>query len=140
MVGLSAGPIDVGAVRRSVDDPRMGAVLVFEGVARDTFGGVPVLRLEYEAYPEMALAAMQAIVDEIGERFPAARAAIVHRVGVVPVTEASVVIVVATPHRAECYDASRFAIEALKSRVPIWKKEITADGGTWKANAPAGDP
>ena len=76
-----------------------------------------------------------AICSEISERWPGARVAMVHRVGVVAVGEASVVIGVSAPHRDEAYAASRHAIDTLKASVPIWKKEIYADGSVWKANA-----
>src|SRR5690606_28165315 len=95
-----------------------------------------VIRLAYEAWPEMAIPVMAQIADELRARWPC-RVAMVHRVGEVPITEASVVIAVATPHRAECYEASRYAIDALKERVPVWKKEIYEDGSAWKANSPA---
>lgn len=133
------GPIDVAALRRAVDDPGFGAVLVFEGVGRDTFGGRRVVRLEYEVYAEMAVPVLEAIGREAAERWPGARVAIVHRSGAVAIGEPSVVVAVGAPHRAEAYDASRFAIDALKDRLPAWKKEIYEDGSAWKANAPAGD-
>ena len=136
MIAVVSGPIDVGAVRRAVDDPAFGAILVFEGVARNDFGGREVVHLEYEAFAELAVPVMTAIAREAAERWPC-RVAMVHRSGVVAVTEPSVVIAVGAPHRAECYEASRYAIEALKQRVPVWKKEIYADGSAWKANAPA---
>jgi molybdopterin synthase catalytic subunit len=135
MIALVDHAIDVAQVEASVRDASCGAVLVFVGTTRDTFDDRPVLRLEYEAYVALAQAELMAIASEIGARWPGARAALVHRLGVVPVTEASVVIAVATPHRADAYDASRYAIEALKARVPIWKKEVYDDGHAWKANA-----
>ncbi len=138
MIALVEGPIDVATVRAAVDDPAFGAVLVFEGVAREDFDARRVVRLAYEAWPEMAIPVMEAIAAEVCTRWPA-KVAMVHRTGEVPITEASVVIAVATPHRAECYEASRFAIDALKARVPVWKKEIYEDGSAWKANAPV-DP
>jgi molybdopterin synthase catalytic subunit len=134
VVGLSDAPLDVEATRRAVEHPSCGAVLVFVGETRDTFAGRRVLRLEYEAWPEVATAELQRIVDEIGERWPGSRSAIVHRTGTVALGEPSVVIAVAAPHRAACYEASRHGIEALKSRVPIWKKEWFEDGSVWKAN------
>lgn len=133
MRALVHGPIDVAAVRAAVSDPGFGAILVFEGVARDHFEGRPVRRLAYEAYPELALPVLDEILAEVAARF-GARAAIVHRLGEVPVTEPTVVIAVGAPHRAEAYEASRYAIEALKARLPVWKKEIYADGAAWKAN------
>ncbi len=139
-IAVVPGVIDVARVRRSVDDPACGAVLVFDGVGRDSFDGRGVVRLSYEAWPEVAEAEMQAIADEIAARWPGTRVSMVHRTGDVAIGEPSVVIAVATPHRAACYEASRHAIEALKARVPVWKKEIYADGSAWKANAPAGEP
>ena len=136
MFAITPEPIDVAAVRAAVSSPGFGALLVFEGVARDDFDGRRVLRLAYEGYAEMAIPVMRAIADEAQARWPC-RVAMVHRVGVVPITEPSVVIAVGAPHRGECYEASRYAIDELKKRVPVWKKEIYEDGSAWKANAPA---
>ena len=136
MVGLTAEPIDTSAVRRAVESPTFGAVVVFEGVTRDHFEGRRVVHLEYEAYEPLATATLTAICQEIRERWPGVRPAIVHRLGVVPLGDASVVIAVGSPHRAAGYEANRYAIEQLKARVPIWKKEIYEDGSTWKANTP----
>lgn len=135
MIALIDETIDVESVRRAVDDPGFGAVLVFEGVGRNTFDGRAVAALEYEAYAAMAVPVMTEISEEAARRW-GARVAIVHRTGRVEIGEPSVVIAVGTPHRAACYEASRFAIDTLKQRVPIWKKEIYADGHAWKANAP----
>lgn len=132
------GSIDVASVRRAVEDPSLGAVLVFEGVARDTFEGRRVVGLAYEAYVPAAEAELARIGAEIVARWPGSRCAMVHRTGDVAIGEASVVIAVGTPHRAACYEASRYAIEQLKERVPIWKKEMYEDGSAWKANAPTG--
>jgi molybdopterin synthase catalytic subunit len=140
MIGVTDRPIDVAAVRAAVDDPGFGAVLVFEGVARDSFDGRAVVRLEYEVYAELAVPVLQAIAAEAGQRWPGTRVALVHRSGVVPVGEPSVVVAVGAPHRAEAYAASRFAIDALKDRLPAWKKEIYEDGSAWKANAPSREP
>ena len=133
---LRSDPLDVAAIEASVRADGCGAVLVFVGTTRDTFEGRAVLRLEYEAWESAANAELDAIIGEVSERWPGAKCLITHRVGVVAVGEPSVVIAVATPHRAACYEASRYAIETLKARVPIWKKEIYADGSEWKANAP----
>jgi molybdopterin synthase catalytic subunit len=141
MVGLSDQALDVDGIRRRVEAPSCGAVLVFLGETRDRHGGKRVVRLEYEAWPELAIAEMERIIEEIGQRWPGTRAALVHRVGVVGLGEISVVIAVAAPHRGACYEASRYGIEALKSRVPIWKKERYEDGSVWKANdGSAGTP
>lgn len=136
MTGLVAGPIDVAAVLASVGDPAQGAVLVFLGVGRADFDGRPVLSLAYEAYPAMAEPELRKIAAEVAERWPGAKTSIVHRTGEVAIGEASVVIATSTPHRAACYEANRYAIEALKARVPVWKKEIYGDGSAWKENRP----
>lgn len=137
MFELTQGAIDVRAVESAVLHPSCGAVLLFLGTARNHFGERRVTRLAYEAYEELALSELRAIGAACSERWAGCRTAIVHRLGEVPVTEPTVVIATATPHRAACYSASRFALEALKSRVPIWKKEIYEDGSAWKPNAPA---
>ena len=135
MIALVHTKIDVDAVRRSVDDPRFGAILLFEGVARQDFDGREVVELAYEAYAELAVPVMQEIAQEVAHKWPGARASIVHRTGVVAIEEPSVVIAVGTPHRAACYEASRYCIDELKTRVPVWKKELYRDGSEWKANA-----
>lgn len=116
--------------------PEHGAQLLFVGVTRAHFDGRPVVQLEYEAYAPLAEAELAAIVAECEATWPGARVVMVHRLGVVPLGEASVVIAVSSPHRDAAYAASRYAIEALKARVPIWKKEVYTDGSAWKANAP----
>jgi molybdopterin synthase catalytic subunit len=87
--------------------------------------------LEYEAYEAMALRTLEAIADEIEDRFGVHRLGIVHRLGAVELGEASVAIVVAAAHRGEAFEACRYAIDTLKSTVPIWKKEFYADGAVW---------
>lgn len=134
MLALTSEPIDTAAIRASVSDSAFGAIVFFEGVTRDHFEGRRVVRLEYEAYEPLALRMLQTICDEIQERWPGVRTAIVHRVGIVPLGEASVVIGIGSPHRAAGYEANRYAIEQLKARVPIWKKEVYEDGSSWKAN------
>ncbi len=133
--GIVSGPIDAAALRSRIEDPGHGALLIFEGVARNNFGGRPVQALDYEAYPELAVPVLEGIAREAEERWPGAQLAIVHRTGRLEIGEPSVVIAVGAPHRAEAYEASRFALEALKARLPVWKKEIYADGEAWKPNA-----
>ena len=134
---LVDGPIDEASVRAAVAHPSCGAVLVFVGVSREdrpAGHGGPVRRLFYEAYAPMAEAEITRILDEARATWAGARIAVVHRVGEVPIGEASVVIAVATPHRDDAYAASRFVIDTLKRRVPIWKQEGFDDGTRWKAN------
>ena len=129
--------IDVAQVERQVADPACGAVLLFLGNVRDHHAGRPVARLDYSAYRPMALERLATIVEEIEAGGDRLRLAIVHRLGTVPVGEASVVIAAASPHRAEAYEASRVALERLKKEVPIWKREHYADGEVaWREEEP----
>ena len=130
--GLTDAPIDVDALERSVSGEEYGAVVVFVGRARDRADdGRPVTELEYEVYPDMALAILDEIASHAEERWDAA-VAVVHRHGIVPIGEAAVAIVTASAHRAEAYEANRFVIEAIKERLPIWKRERFDDGSEWK--------
>lgn len=130
-VGLTDGPIDVAALER-IAGVEHGAVVTFVGRARDhADDGRTVVELEYEAYPEMAASVLREIGDEAESRWVAA-VAIVHRTGVVPLGEAAVAIVTAAAHREAAYEANRYVIEAIKERLPIWKRERFADGSEWK--------
>lgn len=111
-----------------------GAAIAFVGTTREWTNGQRTVRLEYEAYEPMAVATMEQIGKEIGDKWPGALCAITHRIGVVGLAEISVVIAVSAPHRSDCYEASRYAIERLKQIVPIWKKEIWEDGSEWKGH------
>ena len=123
--------IDVDALARAVGRPDAGAIVTFVGTTRDHNAGRRVTRLEYEAYPEMAVREMRRIGDEAVERFGARAVAIVHRVGVVEIGEASVAIAASAAHRVAAFDACRFAIDRLKEIVPIWKKEHFEGGEIW---------
>jgi molybdopterin synthase catalytic subunit len=129
---ITSEPLSVEEACAKVADDDHGATIAFVGTTRRTTYGQRTVLLEYEAYVPMALKTMEQIADEIAARWPGARCAISHRIGSVPVGETSVVIAVSTPHRADCYEASRHAIERLKQIVPIWKKEIWEDGSEWK--------
>ena len=135
MFFLTTDAIDVSVLRASVERAEAGAVLVFEGTTRNHHQGREVVRLEYEAYEGMAKEQMARIGREVTGRWPEARVAIAHRVGVVPVGESRVVIATSAPHRDVAYAANRYAIDTLKAVVPVWKKEVYADGSVWKANA-----
>ena len=118
-------------VQRKVEDPGCGAIVLFSGLVRDNSAGKSVSYLEYEAYPEMAEAKMREIGAEMQARFGLDRVAISHRYGRLEVGEISVCIAVASPHRAEAFDACRWAIDRLKEVVPVWKKEVTPTGEYW---------
>ena len=123
--------IDVARVNAAASDPAAGAIVTFVGTTRDHNEGRRVTVLEYEAYPEMALEQMRRIGAAMRERWALARIAMVHRVGVVPIGEASVVIAVSSAHRVAAFEACHFAIDRLKEVVPIWKKEHFEGGELW---------
>lgn len=131
---IVAQSIDVDAVCKRAAHPDHGALLAFVGTTREWTHGKRTVLLEYEAYEPMAEAAMRQIGEEIGARWPGTITSITHRIGPVGVGEASVVIAVSSAHRAEAYEASRYAIERLKTIVPIWKKEVYEDGTEWKGH------
>ncbi|MEW6635415.1 MAG: molybdenum cofactor biosynthesis protein MoaE [Actinomycetota bacterium] len=132
MFGIVEERIDVGALVAGAQRPDCGAVSIFVGTTRvDEAGEAAVERLEYEAYRPMAERKLEEIGTEIKERWDVRHVAIVHRVGRVDPGEASVAIVVASPHRGAAFEASRYAIERIKEIVPIWKREIWSDGYVW---------
>lgn len=129
---ITREPIDKTGLERRLLTGGAGAVVTFDGVVRNQTGGRPVVSLQYEAYPQMAVREMRKIGDEIRERWPdVERIGIVHRFGELRVTESSVVIVITSPHRRVAFEACHFAIDRLKQTVPIWKKEIFEDGEAW---------
>jgi len=131
--GLTNGEIDVEALESEVAASGHGALVTFVGRARNRADdGREVLELEYEAYPEMATDVLGEIAAEAEQRWKGCAVAVVHRVGVVPIGQAAVAIVTAAPHRSEAYEANRFVIEAIKERLPIWKRERFADGSEWR--------
>lgn len=131
MYEIVSHPIDADSVSAAVARAGAGAIVTFIGTTRDHNDGRRVTRLEYEAYPEMALAEMRKIGDAARGRWPIEEVAIVHRIGVVPIGEASVVIAVSAGHRHAAFEACHFAIDRLKEVVPIWKKEHFEGGEIW---------
>jgi molybdopterin synthase catalytic subunit len=132
-IGLTIEPIDVAALEASVEDVEHGAVVTFVGRARRTADdGREVVELEYEAFAEMAERVLAEIAAEAAARWPGSVTGVVHRTGIVPLGEAAVAIVSAAPHRSEAYEANRHVIEAIKQRLPIWKRERFVDGSEWK--------
>ena len=129
VITLTRTAIDVPALARPTAAD--GALCTFVGVVRDHNAGKAVLHLEYEAFEEMALALMEEIAAEASRRWPITAISIVHRLGRLEIGEASVAVAVVSPHRAEAFEACRYAIDALKATVPIWKKEYYADGAVW---------
>jgi len=131
MYQISDDVIDPAALLSAVADPSAGGTVLFVGTTRDHNDGRTVLRLEYEAYREMAAAEMGRIGREIETRWRVTALAMVHRLGVVPIGEASVAVAVSAPHRNEAFAACRYGIDRLKATVPIWKKEHYQGGEVW---------
>ena len=127
-VAVVAEPIDAAEVLARVGDPSDGAVLLFLGTVRDHADGRSVDGMHYEAYQAMAEEVRAAIAGEAAERLGTDRIAVVHRVGELQVGDVSVAIAVSSAHRAEAYDASRYVIEEIKRRLPVWKHERYVGG------------
>jgi molybdopterin synthase catalytic subunit len=127
--------IDVAALLAEVQDTTNGATVVFLGQVREVNDGRAVTGIEYSAYGEMAERELAAIVSECASTFGIAHVAVEHRLGTLALGEASIAIVVAHPHRAAAYEASRFVIEEVKRRLPIWKREGYVDGSSEWVNA-----
>jgi len=130
MFALTHHAIDYHTLTESVRLPGCGAVCLFLGTVRDLTGDDRTAFLEYEAYPPMAEKKLAEIEAEVRRRWPVGDVAIIHRLGRLAVGEISVAVAVSTPHRAEAFEAGRFAIDTLKEIVPIWKKDISPDGST----------
>ena len=124
-------PIDIPGLRARLLQGESGAVVIFDGVARNNTKGRPTLFLEYEGYTEMALKMLEQIGREAHEHWPINRIGIIHRLGRIDITESSVVIVVTSAHRRVAFEACHYAIDRLKKIVPIWKKEYFEDGAVW---------
>lgn len=129
MAELTRAPIAVDRLVAEAARPDCGAIASFLGTTRNHHEGRRVTRLAYEAYEPMALAALEALERAAIIRFAVAACRIVHRLGEVPLGEASVAVVVTAAHRAPAFDACRWAMDELKRTVPIWKKEYFAEGG-----------
>jgi molybdopterin synthase catalytic subunit len=134
---ITPGPISADDVIARLANPAVGAIATFVGVVRGETDGHKTLYLEYEAYPDMAEDSLRQIGDEIRERWPSIReVAIVHRIGRLEIGEVATVIAVSAAHRPDVFDALHYAIDRLKEIVPIWKKEVWADGEAWKSEGP----
>src|SRR5579864_9499127 len=128
--------IDTASVLAKIRQPEDGAVVVFEGIVRNHTRNRRTLFLEYEAYEEMARKQMESLAEQARSQFPIRDVAIVHRLGRLEITETSVLIVVASAHRAAAFEACRWLIDTLKRTVPIWKKEFFEDGAVWADGEP----
>jgi molybdopterin synthase catalytic subunit len=125
---FTRSPIAVQQLLAEVSSPERGGTCAFLGTVRDAPDDGGVTGIEYSAYEQMAVAEFDRIVADAAAKWPHARFAVQHRLGLVPTEEASIAIVAAAPHRAEAFEACRFVIEQVKQRLPVWKKELHADG------------
>lgn len=134
IIKVTPEPLDSAAIRslrEAVTHSSDGGIVTFEGVVRDNAHGRRVRYLEYDAYPEMAEQEMASIAAEMERRWSTDHVVMAHRVGRLEIGECSVVIIVACAHRAEAFEACRYAIDTLKTTVPIFKKEVWDDGEEW---------
>jgi molybdopterin synthase catalytic subunit len=131
MFRVTDKPINLQELVDCVTDPEAGAIATFVGTTRNNNEGRKVIALDYEAYPEMAEKELTRLGEEARRKWQICRMAIVHRVGPVQITEPSVMIAVSAAHREAAFAACRFAIEEIKKKVPIWKKEVYEGGEIW---------
>ena len=125
---ITSDPLDPARLLSRVGASEDGAVLLFLGTVRDHADGRSVSGMRYEGYEEMALEVLRRIAGEAEERFSTPHLAVAHRLGALEIGEVSVVVAVSSPHRAEAYGASRYVMEEIKRRLPVWKKEFYVEG------------
>ncbi len=135
-IKISAEPLNVQSCINWVMSSQSGGVDVFIGTVRDTTNGKKVLRLEFEAYENMAVNELKKIANAVAEKWQLHKVLIHHRTGILATGEIPVIIAVSAPHRAAAFDACRYAIDTLKQTVPIWKKEVFEDGEQWVSAHP----
>ena len=133
MIEITEQQLDSEKITNLVRRDSNGAVVTFLGNTRDNFEGKDVIRLEYEAYVKMAVKKLEEIRQEMMQEFGIEDIAIAHRIGVVDIGETSLVVAVASPHRTEAFQACHKVVDRVKEIVPIWKKEVYADGSRWVA-------
>jgi molybdopterin synthase catalytic subunit len=131
LIQLTREPLDRNALIAAVNHASVGGIAIFEGVVRDNARGKQIRYLEYDVYAEMAEQQIREIIAEAERRWGVEHVAVAHRFGRLEIGEASVIIVVGTPHRAEAFEACRYIIDTLKTTVPIWKKEVATNGEEW---------
>jgi len=128
MISITQQTIDSAMVLASVSDPDCGANVLFVGTTRRLTGKRETTRLEYECYESMAISKMESLAAEASKQWPIVKVSIVHRIGVVEIEAASIAVAVSSGHRAAAFEAASWLLERLKQEVPVWKREIWADG------------
>lgn len=127
MIRIQTEDVDIAALIAAAKKPGAGAVVVFDGIVRDD----EITEMELEAYEDVAVAEMEKIAHDATEKFRLLHVDVIHRIGRLAIGENILVIVVSAGHRQEAYAGSRYIIDEIKHSVPIWKKELTRDGGRW---------
>jgi len=127
MISIQTDDVDIGALIIAAKKHGTGAVVVFDGIVRDD----EITEMELEAYEDIAIQELEKIAKDATKQFGLLHIDIIHRIGRLAVGENILIIIVAAGHREEAYAGSRFIIEAIKAGVPIWKKELTKNGGRW---------
>ena len=135
-IQLNTAPLSIADCERFVETPEAGGAVTFIGTVRNRTQQKAVVRLEFEAYAPMAVAEMRKIAERAVSEFAVLRVALHHRVGVLDIGEVPVVIAVSAAHRGAAFAACQFCIDTLKETVPIWKREVFADGAVWVAAHP----
>ena len=135
-IRLQPSPLSLDELLDSVRTPECGGIVTFTGVVRSLSRGHRIDHLEYEAYEPMARRALERIRDDVEKRWPGVRLAMAHRLGRLELGDAAVAIVAVAPHRAEAFEACRYAIDTLKKGAPIWKKEFSESGAYWVEENP----
>ena len=130
MVELTEKPIQADAITSSVTSPNCGAVVLFLGTTRQFTDAKETVTLTYTAYAPMAQSEMEKLEQQATARWPIDRCVLIHRLGEVPIGEASVAVAVSTPHRKDAFEAASWLMDRLKEMVPVWKKEHWASGAT----------
>ena len=135
-VSLTHSPLDITSTISAVKSPKAGAVVLFAGTTRDNFAGKPVKELEYSSYPPLALRTMLSITQSVKAKYELTAVSMVHRLGVVPIGEESILIAVSSPHRQAAWKGGEEALELCKEKVEVWKLEEFGgeEGGVWRAN------
>jgi molybdopterin synthase catalytic subunit len=136
MIEITPNNIIRDKIINSVECPEAGAIDVFIGTTRNSTQSKKVLKLEFESHESMAIKEIQKIINTAFEKWSISKVAVSHRVGLVEIGQAAVVIAVSAPHRAAAFEACRYIIDTLKQTVPIWKKETFEDGEVWVAAHP----
>lgn len=133
---VQSAPLSMDALLAQVRDASCGGVVTFTGIVRNHSRGQRIEWLEYEAYVPMAEQELAKVAAEAARRWPEVRLALAHRVGRLDIGDAAVMVAAAAPHRAQAFEACRFAIDTLKETAPIWKKEFAEGGSYWVEENP----